>query len=82
MKNSALSNPEEDTQRNEICNRISTALKSLKRDEREAFLLCKVEELTYKEAAEYMKVSTSTVYRNLRRAKRKLREIFQNSHDR
>lgn len=74
MAKYAPKHPEEDLRQIEIYSYVLNTLKSLKRDKKEIFILCVIDELTYREAAEYMMVSTSTVYRRLHRAKVTLRK--------
>lgn len=81
MSKETPSQPEEDLQRQEIYSHILAALKALEQNDREAFILCDIDGLTCREAAECMMVSRSTIRRRLHRARIMLRKKLAHLRD-
>jgi RNA polymerase sigma-70 factor (ECF subfamily) len=71
-----LHNPEQRMQNKELGEMLQSALARLPERQRTAFILHKVEELSYKEIADILQTSLSSVESLIHRAKDKLQEIL------
>jgi RNA polymerase sigma-70 factor (ECF subfamily) len=72
----ALRGPEEDTYRRELGLRLEAALVRLPVAQREAFVLCEVEELSSPRASDVVGVPETTIRTRLFHARRRLRELL------
>jgi RNA polymerase sigma-70 factor (ECF subfamily) len=72
--------PEQDAWRRELGLRLGAALDRLPPAQREAFVLCEVEELTSPEAAAIADVPEATVRTRLHHARKRLRELLAEEH--
>jgi RNA polymerase sigma-70 factor (ECF subfamily) len=68
--------PEHDTYRRELGRRLEAALDRLPVAQREAFVLCEVEELTSPRAGDIVGVPEATIRTRLFHARRRLRELL------
>jgi len=68
--------PEQDTYRRELGRRLEAALDRLPVAQREAFVLCEVEELTSPRASDIVGVPEATIRTRLFHARRRLRELL------
>jgi RNA polymerase sigma-70 factor, ECF subfamily len=72
----ARPDPEQDTYRRELGLRLEAALDQLPLAQREAFVLCEVEELSSPRACEIASVPEATIRTRLFHARRRLRELL------
>jgi RNA polymerase sigma-70 factor (ECF subfamily) len=73
--------PEHDAYRHELARRMTAALDQLPAAQREAFVLCEVEEMTSAQAAALVDVPEATVRTRLFHARRRLRERLEEDHE-
>jgi RNA polymerase sigma-70 factor (ECF subfamily) len=73
----ATSPPDREAERKQLALRLQCALDALPDEQRVAFVLCEVEELTSVEAAEIVGAPEGTVRTRLFHAKKKLREMLE-----
>ena len=74
--------PEQDTYRRELGTRLAAALDQLPLAQREAFVLCEVEDASAAQAALVVGVPEATVRTRLFHARRRLRDLLAAEHDR
>ncbi len=74
-----LDSPDQNLQRNELRDKITTAINSLSEDHREVILLKEVEGLSYQEIAESIGSSIGTVMSRLYYARKKLQETLKDN---
>jgi len=72
--------PEHDAYRRELAQRLAGALDRLPAAQREAFVLCEVEEMTSAQAAVLADIPEATVRTRLFHARRRLRELLDEDH--
>jgi RNA polymerase sigma-70 factor (ECF subfamily) len=72
--------PEEDAYRRELGIRLEAALDRLPIPQREAFVLCEVEELSSPRASEIAAVPEATIRTRLFHARRRLRDLLSEEH--
>jgi len=72
--------PEHDTYRRELAQRMAVALDLLPPAQREAFVLCEVEELSSAQAASLADIPEATVRTRLFHARRRLRALLNEDH--
>jgi RNA polymerase sigma-70 factor, ECF subfamily len=73
--------PEHDAYRRELAQRLGAALDRLPPAQREAFVLCEVEEMTSAQAAAVADIPEATVRTRLFHARRRLRELLDEDHE-
>jgi RNA polymerase sigma-70 factor, ECF subfamily len=73
--------PEHDTYRRELAQRLAAALDRLPPAQREAFVLCEVEEMTSAQAAALADIPEATVRTRLFHARRRLRDLLNEDHE-
>jgi RNA polymerase sigma-70 factor (ECF subfamily) len=73
--------PEHDAYRRELAQRLADALDHLPAAQREAFVLCEVEELTSAQAAALADIPEATVRTRLFHARRRLRDLLDEDHE-
>jgi RNA polymerase sigma-70 factor (ECF subfamily) len=73
--------PEHDAYRRELAQRLAAALNCLPVAQREAFVLCEVEEMTSAQAAVLADIPEGTVRTRLFHARRRLRELLNQDHE-
>jgi RNA polymerase sigma-70 factor (ECF subfamily) len=73
--------PEHDAYRRELAQRLAAALDHLPVAQREAFVLCEVEELTSAQAALLADIPEATVRTRLFHARRRLRDLLNQDHE-
>ena len=73
--------PEHDAYRRELAQRLTAALDRLPAAQREAFVLCEVEELTSAQAAALADIPEATVRTRLFHARRRLRDLLNEDHE-
>ena len=72
--------PEQDAYRRELGRRLGRALDRLPHDQRVAFVLCGIEEMSSGEAAVVAAVPETTVRTRLFHARRRLRDLLAEEH--
>jgi RNA polymerase sigma-70 factor (ECF subfamily) len=72
--------PEEQTYRGQLAQRLESALDQLPAAQRVAFILCEIEELTSAKAAVLMGVPEATVRTRVFHGRRRLRELLSGEH--
>jgi len=73
--------PEHDAYRRELAQRLSAALDRLPSAQREAFVLCEIEEMTSARAAALADIPEATVRTRLFHARRRLRDLLNEDHE-
>jgi len=73
--------PEHDAYRRELAQRLSAALDRLPPAQREAFVLCEIEEMTSARAAALADIPEATVRTRLFHARRRLRDLLNEDHE-
>jgi RNA polymerase sigma-70 factor (ECF subfamily) len=73
--------PEHDAYRRELAQRLGAALLRLPPAQREAFVLCEIEEMTSARAAALADVPEATVRTRLFHARRRLRDLLNEDHE-
>jgi RNA polymerase sigma-70 factor, ECF subfamily len=73
--------PEHDAYRRELAQRLAAALDRLPPAQREAFVLCEIEEMTSARAAALANVPEATVRTRLFHARRRLRDLLNEDHE-
>lgn len=73
--------PEQDAYRRELARRMAAALDDLPAAQREAFVLCEIEEMTSAQAAALVDVPEATVRTRLFHARRRLRDLLDEDHE-
>jgi RNA polymerase sigma-70 factor (ECF subfamily) len=74
--------PEQDTYRRELGLRLEAALDQLPLDQRVAFVLCEVEEMTSRDAARVAGAPEATIRTRMFHARRRLRDLLTEERDR
>jgi RNA polymerase sigma-70 factor (ECF subfamily) len=75
-----FSDPEHQAYRRQLANRLAASLDRLPSAQREAFVLCQVEELTSAEASALAGVPEPTIRTRLFHARRRLRQLLHGEH--
>jgi RNA polymerase sigma-70 factor (ECF subfamily) len=76
----SLRGPDHHAYQRELAQRLATALEQLPPPQREAFVLCEVEEMTSAQAAALAEIPEATVRTRLFHARRRLRDLLDEDH--